>query len=828
MFRTLRTSSVIRSWVAAAAGAGLYLLTGWAADGGAGLVRTVVTTTHPRDEVDRRGRETAVSRGVWEVPEAGLYDLSLDGRVRVTWIIDDIPAIDVASVDGGVATRTVWLAAGFHRVEIRQPTEPPAPTAAVAVARTGRPPQPLPLKPRSPRNPRLHASFRALRGVLGWVTIAAVAWSIGMSVLVLRDWWSRRFPRRAAGQSIESSVRSWRASTGRAIAWALLAAVLVHAALLRLDAISVRYGPVTSPRWLTAVQTRTTAPPESIRPGSIGWQPELMYPHADGRETHYVSDPYTYLAAARTMSSFYGAQFREPLFPFVTKGFLRLLNDQDVAVSFTSAFFSALAVWLTYVLGAAMWSRPTGLLAALGLSLDSRVIAQASSGWRDDAYMAMVTLCAYLMLRWWRARQAETRLIAFGRWRIDATYLEAVLFGVAGGFAILTRIMAVSFLAAGVAYLAFARRAEWRRHLAAAALALVTSGLLAAPYFVNCWRVYGDPLYTFNVHGHIYSVAERHAQWEGSTAGYVAQKIAGRPFEMLDTVAQGLTTYPFGNKWKGLDAWLPGLGRWASLASIAGLIVFAASPQGRLLLVLMVSSLVPFSFTWTVDPDFRFTMHVYPILLIAAAVALGASVRGVRAIVISDRGAVGHAWRRMAWLRWASTVGLFIGVLWFIVRVSPSLVFAEALQRREDATVAAGVRDGASFGRGWSELMRGENVSMRVAVEEATLLIRLPADGEYPVTLRMDPFPRPLVEAPGRLPVVGVALNGIDVGEIQLRWTPSRVGAYDILLPRTAVRRGVNRLVLRVKRPAGSLVRPGLSDGDAVGFWYVRVHPPSA
>jgi hypothetical protein len=162
------------------------------------------------------------------------------------------------------------------------------------------------------------------------------------------------------------------------------------------------------------------------------------------------------------------------------------------------------------------------------------------------------------------------------------------------------------------------------------------------------------------------------------------------------------------------------------------------------------------------------------------------------------------------------------------VRVSPSLVFAEALQRREDATVAAGVRDGASFGRGWSELMRGENVSMRVAVEEATLLIRLPADGDYPVTLRMDPFPRPLIEAPGRLPVVGVALNGIDVGEIQLRWTPSRVGAYDILLPRTAVRRGVNRLVLRVKRPAGSLVRPGLSDGDAVGFWYVRVHPPSA
>ncbi len=825
MFRTLRTSSVIRSWVAAAAAAGLYLLTSWAADGGTGLVRTVVTTTHLRDEADRRGRATAVSRGVWEVPAAGLYDLSLDGRGRVTWIIDDVPAMDVASVDGGVATRTVWLAAGFHRVEIRQPADPPAPPAAVAAATIGRPPQPLAFKPRPPRNLRLHAAVLALRGLLGWVAIAAVVWSIAMSVLALRDWRARRVATRAAAKSIESSVPKWRAWTGRAIAWAMLAAVLAHAALIRIDAISARYGPVSSPRWLTAVQTRTTAPPESIRPASIAWQPEGMYPHADGKETHYVSDPYTYLAVARTMSSFYAAQFREPLFPFVTKGFLRLLNDQDVAVSFASAFFSTLAVWLTYVLGAAMWSRPTGLLAALGLSLDSRVIAQASLGWRDDAYMAMVTLCAYLMLRWWRAGQAEARFIHFGRRPIDATYLEAVLFGVAGGFAILTRIMAVSFLAAGVAYLALARRLG-RRHLAAAALALVTSGLVAAPYFVNCWRVYGDPLYTFNVHGHIYSVAERHAQWEGSTAGYVAQKIAGRPFEMLDTVAQGLTVYPFGNKWNGLDAWLPGLGWWTSVASIAGLVVFAASPQGRLLLVLLVSSLVPFSFTWTVDPDFRFTMHVYPILLIAAAVAPSACVRGVRAVLYSDRDAVAIAWRRMAWLPWAGTVGLFVAVLWFIGRVSPSLVFAEALQRREDATVAAGVRDGASFGRGWSALMRGENVSMRVAVEEATLLIRLPAEADYPVTLRMDPFPRPLVEAPGRLPVVGVALNGIDVGEIQLRWTPNRVGAYDILLPRTAVRRGVNRLVLRVKRPAASPVRPGLSDGDAMGLWYVRVHPP--
>ena len=817
-----RASFVVRGWIAAAAAAGMYLALGWVLDAGSGLTRAVVATTHARDAPGRSEQGLVVSRGVWEVTRSGLYDLWLSGRAGSTWIIDDIPVAESRSTEGAAATRTVWLPAGFHRVEIREPIDAAASPAAIAAASTGRPPQSLALKARAPRNPRVHAVLRVLRTVLGWLAIAAVVWSIAASVLAFGTWGIHRVSSRTASR--DGSMRRWQWWTPAA-AWTVLAGILLYGALLRIDAITARYGPVSSPGWLNAVQTRAIAPPLSIRPASITWQSEGMYPHADGKDTHYVSDPYTYLGAARTMSSFYGAQFREPMFPYVTRGFLRLLDDQDVAVSFASAFCSMLAVWLTYVLGAALWSRPAGLLGALGLSLDQHVVAQASSGWRDDAYMAMVTLCAYLMLRWWRSGQEPARAVHLGRMRVDAAYVQAAIFGAAAGFAILTRIMAASFLAGGIGYVVLARRGPWRHHLAAAGIALAAAGLTAAPYFINCWRVYGDPLYTFNVHGRIYSIAERHEDWTGSTAGYVAQKIARRPYQMLDTVAQGLTTYPFGNKWDGLDYWVRGLGRWASAASIAGLVVLAASAEGRLMLVLMVTSLVPFSFTWTVDPDFRFTLHVYPMLLIAAAVALDAFVRGARAIV-SVRGAARSASRGLAWLPWASTVGLLLAVLWFIGRVSPSLVFAEMLRSREDASVTAGSRDGGAFGAGWSGLIRGENVSMRVAVDEGTLLIRLPAGNDYPATLRMDPFPRPLAADPGRLPVVDVALNDIHIGDIQLQWTPGRVGAYDILLPRTAARRGMNRLVLRVKRTAGSLVRPGLADGDAVALWYVRVHPP--
>ena len=120
----------------------------------------------------------------------------------------------------------------------------------------------------------------------------------------------------------------------------------------------------------------------------------------------------------------------------------------------------------------------------------------------------------------------------------------------AAGLAILTRIMAVSFLVAGVGWILFAHRNAWRTHLRGAGLALLAATLTAGPYFVNCWRVYGDPLYTFNVHGAIYSAAEGEADWKGSTASYVSNRIAQRPIAIVDTVAQGLTSYPFTNKWQ--------------------------------------------------------------------------------------------------------------------------------------------------------------------------------------------------------------------------------------------------------------------------------------
>jgi 4-amino-4-deoxy-L-arabinose transferase-like glycosyltransferase len=527
------------------------------------------------------------------------------------------------------------------------------------------------------------------------------------------------------------------------------------------------------------------------------------------------------------MTTFYMAHFREPVFPFATKLSLAVFGGQDVAVSFASTAFSLLAVWFTYLLGSAVWSRPAGLLAALALSLDLDVVSLASFGWRDDAYVAAFTMCAYLMVRYARSVDDQPGAIyRLASWQVRKVHVDAALLGISAGLAILTRIMAVPFVLAGLAWIFIARRDRWREQAAGLSIAAVTAIVVAAPYFVNCWRVFGDPLYTFNVHGAIYSAAEGNRAFTGSTASYVRNKVVSRPIEVADTVAQGVTTYPFTNKFHGLNPWRDGIDRWLAAASLAGLIVFAGFSAGRLLLVGTLAALLPFSLTWTVDPDYRFTLFAYPMFLIAAAIAICAAVR----VLLWERARPAE-WRAFAWQPWTATVAAAIAVLWFIHAVSPAWVAAEALASGEDASVTVGERDSAWFGRGWSDIVVAGNVHSRVVTDEAVIHLRFPESAEYRATVRMDPFPLPAGSTTSRLPTIAFVLNGTPIATLPLGITPDRVGAYDIVLPASAVRRGANELVVRVERgpqpTAGSpLARPGLSDGDAASLWYLRLHPP--
>src|SRR5881394_2728797 len=101
--------------------------------------------------------------------------------------------------------------------------------------------------------------------------------------------------------------------------WPLaLLLVTAYGALLRLDAISVKFDPVASPWWLHRLEVWRAAP-TSLRPAAMRWDAYPRFAHKDGPPSQYRSDPYTYLQYAREMRSFYAAHRREPLFPFATR-----------------------------------------------------------------------------------------------------------------------------------------------------------------------------------------------------------------------------------------------------------------------------------------------------------------------------------------------------------------------------------------------------------------------------------------------------------------------------------------------------------------------------
>ena len=128
---------------------------------------------------------------------------------------------------------------------------------------------------------------------------------------------------------------------------------------------------------------------------------------------------------------------REPVFLALTRAGLWSLNDQDAGVSVASVLGSTLAVFGTYLLGTALRSPLTGLLAALVMAVEFEAIRWAPDGWRDDTFTAGVVFAAWALIR------------LRGRPSIG----NALLAGTLCGIACLTRITALSFIVPALLWL---------------------------------------------------------------------------------------------------------------------------------------------------------------------------------------------------------------------------------------------------------------------------------------------------------------------------------------------------------------------------------------
>jgi hypothetical protein len=590
-----------------------------------------------------------------------------------------------------------------------------------------------------------------------------------------------------------------------AVPMLLAVVVTAYGGLLRLDALVQRYGTVDQPRW-AYVLTHDVAPiAASLHPSVYHWPAEKPY---------VGGDPINYLKFAREMRSFYQAHVREPIFLALTRAFLWLLSDQDAAVSFASVTGSMVAIFATYLLGAAVLSRAAGLAAALILAVEFELISWSVEGWRDDVFMAMVVLSAW----------------AFVRFRRDPSLVCAVMLGITTAGACLTRITALAFVLPALGWVVFDGEVSARRQRTkAAAIATLVLTVLVAPYLISCAISTGDPFYAIDYHTKFYRYGEGlPSERPMSAAAYVTSKIAGRPIAVLDTATTGLVVQPFVIKWRGLDAWIGGIGRILSWLAIGGLLVSPFFADGRILLVILFGSLLPYAFTWNVagGGEWRFTMHAYPFYILAALSSVELGWRGAATLWREPQRVKAIAWppvvRRV--LPGAAIVALacvtYAVLPWFIVR--------EAIARGDDISIETGSRDSRFFGPGWSAPYVDGKTFRVSQSERAIIRIPLPSRRTYQIVLRLDPA------APELQHRAVVLLNRKLLATLVLTWSPDRVGTYPVQLPFDKVRVGSNELTIVPDTlvPAASAgVRFATQDpGNRLGvrLWYVRVLAPAS
>jgi hypothetical protein len=593
-------------------------------------------------------------------------------------------------------------------------------------------------------------------------------------------------------------------TSGTFAAVALL--ITIYAGLLRLDALVAKYGQLDHPRWAALVTRDIAAIGRQLRPYDRGWSREAR-PYEGG-------DPINYLRFAREMTGFYQAHVREPVFLALTRAFLWLLSNQDVAVSFASALGSTLAVLGTYLVAAGLMPRPGALAASFLAAVDYDVITWAPDGWRDDTFMAAVLWTTWAMLR--LRDRPEIR--------------AAVLLGVCAGLACLTRITALSFIVPGFAWLMLDAPREARRpRLRGVGIAAAVAAVLIAPYLINCWRQMGDPLVAINYHTVYYRHGEGLPTEGDMSAGeYLAGKFRREPIATFDTGFNGIFVQPFITKWRGLAPTLGPGWQVAAGAAIAGLLLLPFSAAGRLTLVELFSSLVPYAFTWNVGGGdaWRFTMHAYPFYLITACYAFTQAAACARVLSQSRGGGVLNALRiDTTTAALAGVVALCAAAVPAVYTLMPWLLVRDGIMKGEDVSIETGPRDTIFYRRGWSP-PHDDGVTVRVTTaERASVQFPLDAGSAYELVLRMDPVVPEIEQR------VSVLFNGRFSARFTLALNPERMGSYRMRLQPPDVRAGRNEVVLIPERlvpatsagPRFAWIAPEARIG--VRVWYVRVLP---
>ena len=248
------------------------------------------------------------------------------------------------------------------------------------------------------------------------------------------------------------------------------------------------------------------------------------------------------------------------------------------------------------------------------MAIDYQMITWSVDGWRDDTFTALVVFSAW----------------GFLRLRNQPSFGNAVVAGLAAGAACLTRITALSFILPALLWLVIdGARPLWRERARHASTALLILAALVAPYLISCAIGTGDPLIAINYHTIYYRARRRprRSRADERPRGTSVSRFARHPLATMDIGVTGLFVQPFITE-SGRPRHLAEESSRPALwwLALAGLVALPFSAAGRLLLVILLCSLLPYAFTWNLGGsggEWRFTMHAYPLYIVAAMLRAG-------------------------------------------------------------------------------------------------------------------------------------------------------------------------------------------------------------
>ena len=463
----------------------------------------------------------------------------------------------------------------------------------------------------------------------------------------------------------------------------------------------------------------------------------------------------------------------------MVKQSLRIFGRDDIAVSFASGFFSILAIFITFLLGSYTFSWWTGVLASIGMAVDQELVSIGVDGWRDDTFMFLVLLFTYAAVRMFK----------------KASFGNALFAGIVAGIVCLTRLTSFSFIVPAYAYLLFAtRETTWKVRLKSVALSVFLFVAVITPFLINCALVYGDPLFSVNDNTKFYRSRENvsESQTPKTVAVYLTERLLDRPWKFIDTGIVGLTRYPFLNKWKGFNYLSPDLPPLFKILSVLGCILLLFSSLGRLVLLMNITVLIPYAFTYEIRGgwEWRFTMPAYPFYMIAAALSI---------VVLSNLIWNGRASALLPNRRLSARSMFFGAAIIASISLSGWLAFielnlwrkAEAMRSGEAIQVESGDRDSRFVGSGWYLPVKLQEQNVRInSSRDSVLIVPMNGKREYNLALGMtSAFLKPQTNS-----LVHVLLNDQPVGDIQLEEGDS---IYRLSIPPDVVEEDENRITIR-------------------------------